>query len=260
MNVNVDSSNPETSPRLSIILATWQVESTLERCLQSMLEQEFTDWELLLADGASTDGTVDFISKYEQHITWWQSEKDDGIYDAWNQALGHARGEYVCFIGADDAWADSGALARIFRSIGSHEYDVVTSRGLFFNSDTQKSFTFGSAWDYERIGRRIIVCHPGLLHRRSLFQSYGSFDTHYRITGDLEFLLRLPRDLRTHHVDSTSIVVEMAGVSRQNVCVRLREQREVLSRCARYGPLRAYLTWVGKLLRLPIARLLKMSH
>ncbi len=64
--------------RLSIILATWQAASTLERCLRSMLEQDFTDWELLIADGASTDGTVDLIRKYEQHIAWWNSESDDG--------------------------------------------------------------------------------------------------------------------------------------------------------------------------------------
>jgi len=260
MYTNADSSNPGALPRLSIILATWQAASTLERCLQSVLEQEFTDWELLLADGASTDGTIELISKYEQHIAWWQSEKDDGIYDAWNKALRHAHGEYVCFIGADDTWADSGSLARIFTAIGSHEYDIVTSRGLFLNSDTEKSFTFGSAWDYTRIGPRIIVCHPGLLHKRSLFQSYGLFDSHYRITGDLDFLLRLPRDLRTLHVDSTSVVVEMGGVSRQNVSARLLEQRVVLSRCERYGPMRAYLTWIGKLIRMPIARLLNLSY
>lgn len=253
-------SDTATSPRLSIILATWQAASTLERCLQSMLEQDFTDWELLIADGASTDGTVDLIRKYEQHIAWWNSESDGGIYDAWNQALGHARGEYVCFIGADDSWADSGALARIFTAIGDDAYDMVSSRGLFFDSDTGKSFTFGSAWDYQRIGPRMIVCHPGLLHRRSLFQSYGLFDTHYRITGDLDFLLRLPRDLRTLHVDSTSVAVEMAGVSRRNVRARLLEQREVLSRCERYGPLRAHLTWIGKLIRMPIARLLNLSY
>jgi hypothetical protein len=136
----------------------------------------------------------------------------------------------------------------------------VTSRGQFSDSDTEKSFAFGSAWDYERVGPRIIVCHPGLLHRRSLFTDYGLFDTQYRITGDLDFLMRLPEKLRTLHVESTSLVIEMAGVSRQNVSQRLREQREVLSQCARYGPLRAYLNWIGKLIRAPIARLLKMSY
>lgn len=250
----------EEIPRLSIIIATWQAAATLERCLKSIIDQDFNDWELLLADGASTDGTVDLIGKYERHIAWWQSDKDEGIYDAWNQALPHARGEYVCFLGADDAWADSGALARIFAAIGNQQYDLVTSSGLFLDSATGKSLTFGSAWDYRRIGRRTVVCHPGLLQRRSLFRDYGLFDTQYRIAGDLDFLLRLPRDLKTLHVDTTSVVVEAAGVSRRNVLERLREQREVLTRCKRYGPLLAYLTWIDKLLRWPIARMLNISH
>src|SRR5688572_6921120 len=92
------------APRLSIIIATWQASSTLERCLRSIVEQDFTEWELLIADGASTDGTIDLIKEHERHIAWWQSRKDSGIYDAWNHALEEARGEYVTFLGADDAW------------------------------------------------------------------------------------------------------------------------------------------------------------
>ncbi len=232
----------------------------MERCLDSIVAQEFEDWELLLADGASTDGTVDIIGKYEQHIAWWQSRKDDGIYDAWNQALRHARGEYVCFLGADDAWVDNEALTRIFAAIGNRQYDVVTSCGMFSDSSTGKEFTYGSAWNYRRIGRRTVVCHPGLLHRRSLFHTYGLFDTQYRIAGDLDFLLRLPPDLHALHVDATSVLVEAAGTSRRNVLERLREQREVLARCKRYGPIRAYLVWIDKLWRMPIARLLGISH
>ena len=258
--ISKDDSYIEAGPRLSIIIATYQAASTLERCLNSIIEQECDDWELLIADSASTDRTVDLIGKYDQHIAWWQSRKDDGIYDAWNQALLRARGEYVCFLGADDAWADKGSLARIFVAIGNRKYDMVTSRGLIVDSSTGKSFTFGSAWNYERIGRRMVVCHPGLLHRRSLFCTYGMFDTRYRITGDLDFLLRLPSDLRTLHVDTTSVIVAAAGVSRQNVLERLREQREVLASCKRYGPVRAYIAWIDKLVRLPIARLLKIPH
>lgn len=258
--VTIEKPQFEVAPRLSIIIATWQAALTLERCLQSIMNQEFTDWELLIADGASTDGTVDLISEYEQHIAWWQSEKDHGIYDAWNRALRRARGEYVCFLGADDAWAETDSLTRLFAAIGNNQYNLVTSCGLFSDSATGKSFTFGSAWDYGRIGRRMVVCHPGLLHHRSLFETYGLFDTRYRIAGDLDFLLRLPPDLSALHVDTTSVVVEAAGVSRRNVLERLREQREVLIHCKRYGPVRAYLAWIDKLLRWPLARLLNISH
>lgn len=250
----------EVTPRLSIIIATWQAASTLERCLKSVLEQDFKNWELLITDGNSTDGTIDLIRKYEQHIAWWQSKDDGGIYDAWNQALRQARGEFVCFLGADDAWSDRSSLSRLFEAMQDRDYDLITSRGVFVDSSNGKSFPFGSAWDYRRVGRRMVVCHPGLLHRRSLFLTYGLFNTRYRITGDLDFLLRLPQDMKTLHVDANSVIVEAAGISRRNVLDRLREQREVLTRCERYGPFRAYLVWMDKLIRLPFARLLNISH
>lgn len=257
---SVASANAGTSPRLSIIIATWQAARTLERCIRSITEQDFKDWELLIADGGSTDATVGLIRSYEAHIAWWRSGKDAGIYDAWNEALTHARGEYVCFLGADDAWIDAAALTRLFDAIEDHKYDLVTSRGLVSGSSTAKAVEFGSGWDYRRIGRRMVVCHPGLLHSRSLFDRYGKFDSRYRIAGDLDFLLRLPPSVHTLHVKATSVLIDATGVSRKNVLARLREQREVLARCERYGPLRAYLAWTDKLLRFPIARLLKIPH
>ncbi len=248
------------SPRLSIVMATWQAVGTLERCLNSTIGQEFSDWELVIADGASTDGTTDVLKRYEGHIAWWHSEADGGIYDAWNKALAHANGEYVCFLGADDAWADALALSRLFAEIGNAEFDVVTSVGRFTNSQTGKAMRFGSAWDYRRLGRRMLVCHPGMLHRRTLFDELGLYDTRYRIAGDLDFLLRLPEDTRALHVDMVSVIVEAAGISRRNVLPRLREQREVLSRCPRYGPFKAYLAWLDKLWRYPIAQAFDISH
>lgn len=250
----------DSAPRLSIVIATWNAARTFERCLTSIIGQEFTEWELLIADGASTDGTMELIHKHKAQASWWQSRKDGGIYDAWNQALVHARGEYVCFLGADDAWADNTVLARLFTAIGAERYDLVSSRGLIYDPVTGKGLTFGSAWDYQRIGRRMVVCHPGLLHRRSLFERFGLFDTRYRIAGDLDFLLRIPADARTLHVDDTSVLIEAAGVSRRNVLARLREQREVLARCERYGCFRAYLAWADKLWRYPIARFLNIPH
>jgi glycosyltransferase involved in cell wall biosynthesis len=258
--VNDNAHSHTATPRLSIIIATWQAGATLESCLKSIFDQVFEDWEVLIADGNSTDDTINVIHKYASRIAWWQSEDDGGIYDAWNKALINARGDYVCFLGADDAWSDSRALSRLFAAMQDGDYDLITSRGRFVDSSSGKSFLFGSAWDYRRIGRRMIVCHPGLLHRRSLFRTYGLFDTRFRIAGDLDFLLRLPEDLRTLHVDASSVIVETAGISRRNVLERLREQRDVLKRCRRYGPVKAYLVWMDKLIRLPFARLFNISH
>lgn len=247
-------------PRLSIIIAVWQAATTLRRCLESIIEQDFDQWELVIVDGASTDESVEILRDYDSYIAWWTSEKDDGIYDAWNKALAHARGDYVCFLGADDAWADQRALFRLFDAIGDDEYDIITSIGKCTDSGSGKSFEFGSAFDYQRIGARMVVCHPGLLHRRVLFDQYGLFDTRYRIAADLDFLLRLTPDTRALHVDTISVIVETGGISRANVISRLKEQRNVLRQCPRYGPARAYLAWLDKLWRYPVARLFGISH
>jgi len=251
---------PGQKPRLSIIVATWNAARTLERCLESVNSQKFTEWELLIADGASTDGTVDIIRQHEAGLSWWQSRKDGGIYDAWNQALSHARGDYICFLGADDFLVSDTTLAALFGAIGEQQYDLVSSRGIVFNPVTGKENKFGSAWNYHRLGRHMVVCHPGLLHKRSLFEAHGVFNTRYRIAADLEFLLRLAPTLSTLDVDMVTVRIEAAGISRRNVMKRLREQREILASCERYGPLRARLVWLDKLWRYPIAQWLDISH
>lgn len=248
------------SPRLSVIIATWNAARTLERCLASLEAQSFTDWELLISDGGSSDETIDLIQKHRDRISWWRSGKDDGIYDAWNRALEHAKGEYVCFLGADDEWESSQALATLFAAAAGRQFDLITSRGRMVDPCRGKEEIFGSSWNYKRLGRRMVVCHPGLLHHRSLFARYGAFDTQYRIAGDLEFLLRLPEALETLDVNETTVTIELGGVSRKNVLARLREQRVALSHCPRFGPLRANLVWIDKLWRYPIARLFGISH
>lgn len=247
-------------PRVSIVIATWNAAQTLERCFASIVGQRFTEWELLISDGGSTDGTIELIRQYEKRIVWWHSENDDGIYDAWNRAIVHATGDYVCFLGADDAWADDGALERLFSAIGFENYDLVTSRGLIFSPDSQETTEFGASWNSRRIGRRIVVCHPGLLHRRSIFDIYGLFDTRYRIAGDLEFLLRLPTNIKTKDVATITVRVQGGGISRKNFYKRLREQRDILTRHRRFGTIRAYLIWLDRLLRYPVARLLRIPY
>lgn len=250
----------QPTPKLSIIIATWNAAKTLERCLESITTQTFPSWELLIRDGGSTDATLSIIEKYQSAVAWWESAPDNGIYDAWNLALKHAKGEYVCFLGADDWWLAPDSLEKLFAAMSGSQFDLVTSRGLMTDSSTGRTMIFGSPWNYIRLGRRMVVCHPGLLHRRSLFENFGAFDTRFRIAGDLEFLLRLPRQIKTLDVDRLSVGIELGGISRANTLARLAEQRTVLSRCPRYGPFRAWLVWLDKLWRYPIARILRISH
>lgn len=252
--------SPPLHPRVSIIIATYNAVKTLDRCLDSIFGQDFSDWEILIADGGSTDGTVELLRDHQHRLAYWHSHRDHGIYDAWNQALAEAKGEYVCFMGADDAWLDDRSLSSLLASQSADGQDLISSQGLVWTAGSSRRTRFGSAWNFNRLGRRMVVCHPGLMHRRALFDQHGPFDARFRIAGDLEFLLRLPKDIRTLHVPRDTILIEGEGISRRNTLARLREQRQILANCERYGPFRAYLAWLDKLWRLPIARALNIPH
>ena len=248
------------NPRLSIIIATFNTAATIERCLQSIVSQSSQDWEVLVADGGSTDGTIDLIQKHEHALAWWHSGPDAGIYDAWNKVIAHTRGEYVCFLGADDALHAPDTLEALFSAIGNGSYDLITSRGMLRNDRWQPTHPVGAPWNEAKLPRRIRLCHPGLLHHRSLFARFGEFNTRYQIAADFEFLLRLPPDIRTFDVQSITVDIQEQGISRHRFWQRIRETREIHAASPRVGPVKAWMYWADKAWRRPIARTLGLPH
>lgn len=245
-------------PKISIIIATYNASKTLEKCLDSIESQAFNDFEVIVIDGQSRDNTVEIIKKHSTLISYWHSRSDRGIYDAWNQGIKIARGDYICFIGADDFYADKEALRRIFDAVGIKKFDLVSSRGLLFGSG--REHIIGSSWSHRKITRRITVCHPGLMHHRSLFEKYGNFNIDYRIVGDYEFLLRLPKETASLHVDTVTVRVADGGISRLRYMDMLREKRRAQTACARIGAFRAWVNYFDKLWRIPIARALRIPY
>jgi glycosyltransferase involved in cell wall biosynthesis len=92
----------DKQPLVSIIIVTFNAEKTLQKALDSIFEQQYPHIETIIIDGLSTDQTVDILKANDAKITFWQSEKDEGIYDAMNKALNYVKGDRVFFLGADD--------------------------------------------------------------------------------------------------------------------------------------------------------------
>lgn len=244
------------SPRLSIVIATYNAASTLQQCLSSVARQTFTARELIVVDGGSVDSTVEIVRRNSAHLAYWHSRPDKGIYDAWNQALDRARGEYVCFLGADDMFHSPDTVATIFEAAGEREYDLITGRGRLI--DAAGAHEFGKAWNHRKVERRMTICHPGTLHRRDLFERFGRFDTRYKIAADYDFLLRLPADLRTLHLDRVIADLADGGISRDRKWLMLRERYRAQANCPRVGRVRAALNYVDKLWRIPLGKLLRI--
>lgn len=228
---------------LSVIIATWNSQATLRRTLDSLRAQGNSQFEVLLSDGASSDGTMSIAAEYADIISYSISEGDAGVYDAWNKAIPHARGEWLMFLGSDD-WLDTADvlenLCRLLDSIPDIErplsYAFGTTELREGGEAIEQLGTIPLTNDRLEVDEDAGFSHTGLLHHASLFGEFGLFDGAFRSAGDYEFLLRTGRDPRVRFHYLPMIVAQMgAGGMSTGAAGRLRHYREMVEARRKLG-------------------------
>jgi len=181
-------------PLVSVVIATYNSASTLQRAIDSVLEQVFPTVELIVIDGGSTDGTLDVIRRNEVGIAEWISEIDGGVYEALNKGVKRASGEWIYILGADDYLWSPHVLAFMAPHLieDAGKYSVVYGKVAYVNALGETLQLIGQPWEYARrhFHHRMTLPHQGVFHHRSLFERHGMFNETFRMTGDYEFLLR----------------------------------------------------------------------
>jgi glycosyltransferase involved in cell wall biosynthesis len=185
-------SQGQGNPVVSIITAVRNGALCLERTIQSVLSQSYSPIEYIIIDGGSTDGTIDVIRRYDDKISSWVSEPDNGISDAFNKGIAAAHGEFVALLNADD-WLSEDQIAQGVRALQSFSADYVYGDLLFHDENGVILYRINGDPDYGRIIRSKMpeLCHPTVLARRSVYERFGLFDTRYRYAMDYEWALRL---------------------------------------------------------------------
>jgi len=206
--------HPKFNPEFSIIIAVFNGAKFLESTLQSVFNQTYPDYELIVIDGGSRDGTLEVIKKYEENISYWVTESDQGIYDAWNKGIAKSRGRWIAFLGAGDEYHKDALLTYSqFISDAPHAYfDYISSKvALTFRGAVLK--IFGIKWRWSQFKSAMLVAHVGSIHHSSLYERFGVYDKSYKIVGDYEFLLR-PRDqLRAGYINVVTANMSAGGLS-----------------------------------------------
>lgn len=182
------------NPKVTIIVAVYNGAKTLQQCIDSIASQSYSNKELIILDGGSTDGTLEILKANQDKLTIWVTEPDEGIYDAWNKGVKQAHGDWICFIGADDYFWDSMVLERVVRQLYNIPSDILFAYGSVsvVNHYGDQLYKLGEPWELlsKRIKKIMCIPQPGSMHRKAYFEKHGLFDTSFRIAGDYELLLR----------------------------------------------------------------------
>lgn len=205
-----------TAPTFSVIVPTFDAATTLRACLESLIRQTCSDFEVVLVDGGSSDGTLDIASEFAAEFgarLVIHSGPDQGPYDAMNRGVGMATGAWLLFLGADDTLHEVQTLARVAAFIDGHEHsDLVYGDVIMRSTGTRHAGVF----DLDRLLFETNLCHQSIFYRRELFAGIGPYNLRYPVWADWDFNIRCFSNpaLVTRHMD---IVIaqynDMTGLS-----------------------------------------------
>ena len=199
------------NPKFSIVTVTLNSEKYLEQTIRSIASQTYRDFEHIVIDGGSTDKTIDLIEKYRSDIAFFISEPDNGIADAMNKGLSHARGEYILFVHSDDYLIDPTILERIVPHLADR-LDIYIFQ-VKFVAKTKNCISKNRPLDW-RTNFKMGSCHQGHVCSMDLFRKLGTFDTSFKIDMDYDFVLRAHRSGATSRsIDMPIAVMRLEGIS-----------------------------------------------
>lgn len=184
-------------PLISIITPTYNAEEFIGKCILSVQDQAFTDYEHILIDGVSTDQTLILLKEYAQkkdHVRLLV-EKDKGIYDAMNKGIQMAAGEWLYFLGADDLLFDRNVLGEVARAISSNDAQLIYGNVFF----ARLNKPYDGEFNIEKILTNNLS-HQAVFYHASVFRSMGLYDLRYRLYADYDLNLRCWLSGRIKHI------------------------------------------------------------
>jgi glycosyltransferase involved in cell wall biosynthesis len=223
---------PPQLPLISIITISHNAVDFIEQTIKSALSQNYPFIEYIIIDGASTDGTVDIIRRYESRLTYWHSKPDRGIAQAFNLGLEQASGDWLLFLNADDFLMDDAAVSRLVPFLRQHsDADVVYGQAeIILSGKEVQAFPFsrvlGRSWSWPIFRLFNFLPHQSAFTNRRYFGKVGKFDENCSISVDYEHYLRGGKNLKAVFVPFMISKMRLGGVSHRHLLTSLREYKK----------------------------------
>lgn len=171
-------------PKLSIITVNLNNMAGLQKTMQSVFEQTFTDYEYIVIDGGSTDGSKEYIEKFADKITYWVSEKDAGVYNAMNKGIQKASGDYLLFLHSGDNLLNESSLKQLFTH--SFDEDIIYWDVLYNISNEKIIYPDKLSFSFFLNGT---LNHQSVIIKKQLFAKLGGYNESSIIVADWEFFI-----------------------------------------------------------------------
>ncbi|MCX2837488.1 glycosyltransferase family 2 protein [Salinimicrobium sp. MT39] len=215
---------------LSIITVNLNNLEGLKRTMQSVFEQTWQEFEYIVIDGGSNDGSKKYLEENSAKIDYWTSEPDNGIYSGMNKGIQVAKGEYLLFLNSGDHFHSKKILFEI-------KDEVIFFDVIYFNIETRKDqvanqITYPSDLRFSFF-INATICHQAILLKRKMFKVVGPFDENLRITSDWKFLILalFKYNCSYRKINRTLSVFYLDGISskEKNYKKILQERKSVLA-------------------------------
>ncbi len=178
------------TPYFSIVIISLNARDSIARTLQSVLRQTILDYEIIVKDGCSTDGTMGMIPQSERIRTF--EEKDAGIYDAMNQAVNYAKGRYVSFLNCGDEFYDEFVLENARRTGIMQDAPCVLYGNTYFRGTGSIRVPPNPIDDY--FWYRTTLCHQSVFFARELFSRGNRYDVAYKVASDFKLMVQFYKE------------------------------------------------------------------
>jgi glycosyltransferase involved in cell wall biosynthesis len=220
---------PEPNPLFSIITVCLNCAAILEKTILSVISQDYKNYEFIIIDGGSIDGSIDIIKKYKPKIDTLISEKDNGIYDAMNKGILLSKGQYLFFLNAGDLIYSKDTLKDISLYLADKKNTgIINGRVEYFDEDLGIKRIYGSKLNTKQFWMGMPICHQAFFFNKKIFSLIGLYDLRYRISSDYDLLYRflLNKDKLNLEVLFINQIVSkylMGGVSLKDNLFALKE-------------------------------------
>lgn len=215
------------TPLISVVTVCLNAQDFINQCIQSVLSQEFDDFEYVIIDGGSTDGTVDIVRQYQDQVAYWHSRPDRGLAHAFNLGVEHSSGKWLIFLNSDDYFASNLVLREMASCLTAYpDADVVFGQVAVVTREQvprRIGGPYGAEFRWEKFRIRDTIPHQAAFSSRAFIERVGLFSEVFRIAVDYEHFLRAGQALRAQFVPILVANMRDGGLSQHDVLASLRE-------------------------------------